>query len=131
MPKSRVAQTIFISLISVSLLSCGGGNEPTPTGGGETTFHDVSVSVDPSGAGTIAPSADDSYEDGETISLQAEAAEEYLFVGWSGDAESTDNPLSLTVDKDYTLAANFELKTYERAVSREGEGSVSSDPGKI
>ncbi|WP_141239889.1 BspA family leucine-rich repeat surface protein [Aliifodinibius salipaludis] len=125
MYKSRVVQTILISCIALILLSCGGDDEPSPTGGGEPTFYDVSVNVNPSGAGTISPSVDDTYEEGKEVELQANPGDEYVFASWTGDLEETDNPLLLTVDKNYELTANFELKTYELLVSTEGEGAVS------
>lgn len=119
---------LLVSLVLTSLVftSCGGGGgDKSPTGGGEISTYNVKVSVTPSGAGTISPSADKDYEDGYSLTLQADAQDEYRFTGWSGDLEGADNPLSLTVDKDYALTANFEKKNYELSVNTEGEGTVA------
>lgn len=92
----------FFFVLALILISCGSDNS-----GPDTTLYDVSISVAPDGAGTIAPVADSSYEAGSTVSLQANAGDEFHFASWTGDLESNDNPLSLTVDQDYILTANF------------------------
>jgi uncharacterized repeat protein (TIGR02543 family) len=51
------------------------------------------------GGGTV-------YE-GFGITLTATPASGYLFTGWSGDANETTNPLSITVDANKTINANF------------------------
>ncbi|MBN1516453.1 fibronectin type III domain-containing protein [Candidatus Sumerlaeota bacterium] len=51
-----------------------------------------------------------SYIEGTTVTLTAEAAASHAFTGWSGDVPSgdeTDNPLSIVMDNDKTLTANF------------------------
>ncbi|MGB0294687.1 MAG: BspA family leucine-rich repeat surface protein [Flavobacteriaceae bacterium] len=49
------------------------------------------------------------YASGTEVELTAVAAEGWQFSGWSGDIESTDNPITFTVDKAYNLDASFEL----------------------
>jgi hypothetical protein len=41
------------------------------------------------------------------LSLEAKPDPCFVFVGWSGDYSTKDNPLSLTIDQDYALRANF------------------------
>lgn len=122
----------FSLLFALSIVSCsdsGTGTSPDPDNGngGETvnSTYEVNISVAPSDAGTISPSADDTYDEGEEIELQADANEGYLFSSWTGDIESSENPLSLTIDQDYSLTANFEVKSYELIVNTSGEGTVS------
>ncbi|WP_441000770.1 InlB B-repeat-containing protein [Fodinibius sp. SL11] len=116
----------FIFLFTISIVSCS--DNGTGPNNEETTTYSVAVDVTPSEAGSISPSSEDTYDEGEEVELQADANEEYLFTHWSGDIDSiSDNPLSLTVDQDYNLTANFELKTYELSVNTEGEGSVNEE----
>jgi hypothetical protein len=43
----------------------------------------------------------------EIVMLEAKADPGFEFVGWSGSYSTPDNPLSLTMDQDYNLRANF------------------------
>lgn len=107
-------------LIGLTLLGCSSGStDSTPT------FFEVTVTLSPSEGGTISPSADSSYEAGKKINLQANTNDGYSFSNWSGDIDSTENPLSITVDKNYNLIANFQKKSYELKVTTTGEGSVT------
>lgn len=101
------------------LMSCSTGDE--------TKMYDVKVSVSPSEAGSISPSADSTYEEGQKISLRANPIESHTFSSWSGDIDTTDNPLSLTVDQNYTITANFDKKSYELSINTEGEGTVNEE----
>ena len=125
--KTLTCYSALILATALTLISCRGGTNSGngPTDGGEPNLHDVSVSVSPSGAGTITPSADSLYEEGTTVQLQASPNSEYIFTGWSGSVESSENPLALTVDKDYNLMASFDPKTYPLSIQTEGEGGVS------
>ncbi|WP_218127111.1 malectin domain-containing carbohydrate-binding protein [Catalinimonas alkaloidigena] len=58
------------------------------------------------GEGTVTPQSG-SYEEGAEVTLQATAAEGYVFAGWSGDASGNSNPLVLAVTKDLTITARF------------------------
>jgi len=117
--------------LSFTLLSCSDSSTgPNPGNGknGSTPTYNVSVSKSPSNAGTISPSTDSTYDDGSEISLKADPAEGYKFSYWDGDIDSSsDNPLSLTVDKDYSLQAHFDKKSYQLIVNTEGEGSVDEN----
>ncbi|NIT61115.1 MAG: hypothetical protein GWN00_34405, partial [Aliifodinibius sp.] len=119
---------IFIMFISLILISCGGNSTgPDTEGGGntETATYDVQLSANPSDGGTVSPSGQNNYEEGEQINLEAQANEGYVFAGWTGDISSSDNPHALTVDQDYSISANFEIKNYELTINTEGEGAVS------
>jgi uncharacterized repeat protein (TIGR02543 family) len=48
------------------------------------------------------------YQLGATATLTATPNPGYIFIGWTGDASGTANPLSLTVDADKTVGATFE-----------------------
>jgi len=58
--------------------------------------------------GTVEPASGD-FTAGSTVNLVATPNLGYEFAGWDGTIASTDNPLSLLVDRDYTLTARFRL----------------------
>lgn len=76
------------------------------------TFN-VKVSTSPTNAGFITPSPDSIYDKGSEISLIANSLEEYVFTKWTGDIDSTVNPLKLSVNQDYTLTAVFEKSNWK------------------
>lgn len=116
---------LLFLVIGLFLYSCStGGSGSSPTGN-ETHLYDVTVSMTPSDGGTISPSADSSYEQGSQVSLQANPTEAYTFSGWTGTVDTTANPFTITVDKDYNLTANFRIKSYELSVNTTGEGTVT------
>ncbi len=57
-----------------------------------------SVSINPSGG---------SYASGTTITVTANANSGYSFAGWSGDTTVTTNPVTVIMDANKTLNANF------------------------
>lgn len=86
-------------------------------------YHTLEVSCNPSEGGTVSPSAE-SFLEGETVSIKATPSSEYLFEGWSGDASGSSNPLSIVMDSDKSIIANFVKKTYSLAIEVEGNGHV-------
>ncbi len=62
------------------------------------------------GEGTIEGN-EGSYIEGTTATLTASPADHYDFVNWTGDVTSTDNPLTITVNSDMTITANFQEHT--------------------
>jgi len=88
------------------------------------------LTVDIVGEGTvdIAPEQDQ-YMEGTDVTLTAFADEGWHFVEWTGDATGTDEEITITIDSDMTVTANFEeIPTYTLTVNIEGEGSVSRSP---
>lgn len=63
--------------------------------------------------GSISKSPDqDRYEYGSPVVLTAAAAAGYTFSGWSGDATSSENPLTVLMNADKTISANFTVNYY-------------------
>ena len=49
------------------------------------------------------------FESGTSVTLNATPDAGYTFDHWSGDANGTDNPLTITIDSNLTIIANFRL----------------------
>ena len=65
------------------------------------------------------------YAEGKSVVITAIAEEGYQFVNWSNG--STENPITITVNSDQVLSANFEEVRYNLTLSCEGDGTVTSE----
>jgi uncharacterized repeat protein (TIGR02543 family) len=78
-------------------------------GSATPTTYTLATSVG-SGSGSIARNPDQaSYNSGSTVILTATPASGYTFTGWGGSASGTTNPLTVTMDANKTITANFAL----------------------
>jgi len=74
----------------------------------DAPFHgDLAVSSTAGGAVIHPGEGEFTYGFYEVVVLEAKADPGFRFVGWSGSYSAQDNPLSLTMDQDYRLQANF------------------------
>ena len=72
----------------------------------------LSALVD-AGEGSIQADPDQgSYQFGDEVQLTAIPEEGWSFIGWSGDAVGTDNPLPVTITNNTDVFASFEINTY-------------------
>ncbi|CAK0781526.1 hypothetical protein CCP4SC76_7870008 [Gammaproteobacteria bacterium] len=71
------------------------------------------------------------FADGATVTLTATPASSYAFDGWSGDDCSGTDPCDLTMDGDKTVSANFISTLHTLAISKTGNGTVTSTPSGI
>ena len=67
------------------------------------------------------------YNYGTAVQLTATPAAGYYFVNWSGDLTGSTNPVSVTMDANKTITANFAIDTYTLAVSATN-GTVAKNP---
>ena len=84
------------------------------------------VTVNTVGNGTATGAGE--YVAGETATLEASPAANHNFVNWTyGSETSTDNPLSLVVNSDITVTANFEPVQYTliAPTNDENKGTVT------
>jgi len=103
-----------ITLIVLCLMILTGCASGTGPGGDDRrnddddppTTYTLSVNVDPSGSGTVDPSSG-TFEEGTSVTVEASANEGWEFGQWTGDMQSTDNPLTFTINQNTTLTANF------------------------
>ena len=72
---------------------------------------EYNVTINVNGNGTVTGANTGTYLEGTELTLTATPAEHYEFTGWTGDVTSTDNPLTVTVNSDMTITANFQEHT--------------------
>jgi uncharacterized repeat protein (TIGR02543 family) len=77
-----------------------------------TTFH-VSITANNPSMGTVTGTGD--YEKNSMVTISATADPGYRFVKW--DDDNTQNPRTITVTKDITYTAIFEVITYHVTVN--------------
>ena len=64
------------------------------------------------------------YDSGTTVKLTAQAAAEWVFIGWRGGVESTEKSIQITIGEPREVIATFEKKKYSLSVNIQGEGKV-------
>jgi uncharacterized repeat protein (TIGR02543 family) len=83
----------------------------------------LEISVNPTEGGTISGSGG-TYKPGGTLTIQATPAPGYQFVGWSGDISGLSPEISLTMDSDKNVTANFDTIS-QRIVYTMPAGEIS------
>jgi uncharacterized repeat protein (TIGR02543 family) len=89
-------------------------------------IHALTVTENPAAGGDVIITPQKPlYFDGETVTLEAVAAPGYIFLNWTGVANSTANPATVIMDGNKTVTANF-VTTGEFSLT-----TASSGPGQI
>ncbi len=65
------------------------------------------------------------FPSGTQVQLEAVPAADYTFKGWSGDLNSTSNPVTILVDCNKKITANFSRPGYTLTIQTRGSGSTS------
>jgi uncharacterized repeat protein (TIGR02543 family) len=73
--------------------------------------------------------AQSAYDTNTTVQLTAVPSTGYHFVSWSGDASGTTNPLSVTMNSNKSITANFAINTYSLNVTAVN-GTVTKNPSQ-
>ena len=102
-------------LTSVFILACVKEEETEAP----SVYYDLNITA--SDGGSVS-SAGGSYQSGSTVTLTATADEGYTFSTWSNGA--TDNPLTISVNSNLNLTAEFIRQKYALTVNIVGEGEV-------
>lgn len=117
----RHSITVFTSLFIFSCSSPENENDPTPVQP-STSEYTLTVS---SGTGGSVSTSGGTYEEGSTVNITATPNSEYVFQNWSNG--STDNPLTVTVNQNITITANFVKRKYPLTINIQGEGTVREE----
>ena len=96
------------------------------------TQYTLTVSANPGGAGTVTKSPDKpAYSAGESVTLTATPAAGNLFTNWSGSASGSTNPLTVVVNSNLTIVANFIVAPARTlTITTNGPGTVTKSPDK-
>jgi len=97
--------------------------------GGGDEIYILTTSVVPIGSGSVHPSLG-TYSDGQEVTLTATPYSGYVFEYWGGDAYGASQTLTITMDGDMSVVANFKksstpMYTLSSAVSPNASGSIS------
>jgi hypothetical protein len=113
------------SRIELRNLSSSGAEMTFDIGTG-ATFYDLALTAE---NGSVETNPDgSSFEEDTEVELSAQADYGYEFSHWSGDISGSDTPVTVVMDADKNITANFDpVTTYSLAVTAEN-GSVSLSP---
>ncbi len=92
--------------------------------------YGLTAAVSPPEGGRVSPSSG-TYDIGSPVTLTATASADYEFVSWSGDASRVSPTITITMDSDKEVTANFQVVQYDLATTAnppEG-GQVSPSSG--
>jgi len=96
------------------------------------SFGKYALNVSIVGQGSVhALPSDGPYDPGTEVQLTASADAGWEFAGWSGDLEGSNNPTTVTMNKDMNIIATFtaaQVTAYTLTVNTEGPGNVTLDP---
>lgn len=91
------------TLISPS--SCGSNDTSTPA---PVTTFTLSITASPAAGGTVTGAG--TYDSASVKTVTATPTSGYVFTGWSGDAAGTDTSISITMNSNKYVSANFEAQ---------------------
>lgn len=106
---------IYLFLSVLLLLSCS--TESTPV-------YTLTTTASPVGGGTITPNLG-SFNEGETVSIQAIPSDGWLFSKWEQDLSTSANPINITMTKDYNIVGVFEQRMHPLTITVQGQGVVT------
>lgn len=104
---------LFSFLCIVILFSCE-----------EPEIFILTATVNPTEGGTVSPT-NGQYESGDVTTVTATPNAEYVFEKWTGGATGTSNSVSVTMNGNKSVVANFIKIQYPLTIEIEGEGTVT------
>jgi uncharacterized repeat protein (TIGR02543 family) len=118
---------IYLSFLL--LLTCAKEDSQDPGTTPSNIIPKYTLTASAGEGGSVAPTTG-SFNAGTQVSITATPNSGYTFSGWSNG--STANPLTVTLNSNTTVTANFEaiVNSYTLSVSAGEGGSVSSEGGE-
>jgi uncharacterized repeat protein (TIGR02543 family) len=130
-PKKRQSSSLFylvlggVAAAGVAVLFLLKKDKPAAV-----TQYYLSLHINGSGSAHRTPGGNP-YNQGTEVMLTAGSNSGWLFEGWSGDLTGTENPITIIMNSDKDVTANFTEITpgyCTLAVSITGQGGVTLDP---
>ncbi len=90
----------------------------------ETIKYTLTTSIIPANSGTINPNGG-TVDEGQQVSITAAPNAEFVFDKWTGAASGSNETVSVIMDSDKSVTANFIKKKYALTTTVEGEGTVT------
>ena len=133
--KINKLKEVLLCASLVLMFSCAAKDRiSSPTSSNTTTTYTLTVVVNPQGAGsvTISPtSSDGKYAAGTQVTLVASANTGYTFSNWSGDVTGTTNPITITMNSNKVVVANFTQSGGSGGSSGSATTVIFADSGAI
>jgi uncharacterized repeat protein (TIGR02543 family) len=127
---------IFFIAVALVVGMVGCVSSPTEYGLSTTTHYYLTISGGEGGQVTSLGEGTFMCDEGEVVTLTATPASGYRFANWTGDVDTIESveaaSTTITVDGDYSIAANFEAipaGQYSLTISSTAGGSVTM-PGE-
>ncbi len=95
--------------------------------------YELIVNIEGEGEVNIEPEKEE-YEEGEEVTLTAEPEEDWIFQGWTGDIEGSEEEFTITMDEDKEVTATFitdDPVLHQLKLQKQGEGEVKINGEKI
>ena len=108
---------LFSFLLIVVLIACSKDVE-------EPVLFTLTATANPTEGGTVSPT-NGQYESGDVATVTATPNAEYVFEKWTGGATGTSSSVSVTMNGNKSVVANFIKKQYPLTIEIEGEGTVT------
>ena len=122
-----IGPILFLTLVSMKklfsflfvflLISCSKDVE-------ETIKFTLTATANPTEGGTVSPT-NGQYESGDVATVTATPNAEYVFEKWTGGVTGTSSSVSVTMNGNKSVVANFIKKQYPLTIEIEGEGTVT------
>jgi hypothetical protein len=134
--KKALLTIILATLLSLFIYSCSSGDDdnssklsseisaPTSSSNQNDNQEEFNLSISANEGGVVSSSGG-KYINGSSISVSATPNNGFEFAGWSNG--SKQNPLSITLTSNQSIAANFNKKTYKLEINLDGEGIVEKE----
>ncbi|MFM1878376.1 MAG: hypothetical protein RLZZ241_1242 [Bacteroidota bacterium] len=94
---------VILSVLTLFACNKDNGNQSDDD---EVQTYSISITIEPQEGGTVDPDGG-AFDEDEVVNIYATPNQNYVFIGWSGAYESSNNPLALVMDTDYEIIAHF------------------------